>query len=98
MYSEGIVQSASNSNSQYPCACCVATSVSRAAAMLRSSSEESLTLARLCDNNSARAALAFEEPGVVRVREILTSRSSGLSGDVRVPAEYPLPAEHASRD
>ncbi len=54
MYSAGMVQSASSSNSQYPAALCRATNASRAAAMARSRRVETV-LVSVCETMSARA-------------------------------------------
>ncbi len=55
MYSAGMVQSASSSNSQYPCASWRAISASRASATARSSGE-SVTRRSVCETMSPRAS------------------------------------------
>ena len=55
MYSAGMVQSASSSNSQYPSALWRAAKASRASATERSNGE-SVTLRSVCDTMSPRAS------------------------------------------
>src|SRR5580700_3771004 len=65
--------------------------------MPRSSCDESLTRARLCDRISGRAS-GFGAVRAVRVRETLMMLGSRQSGVARVPPGYPPQAECAWRD
>ncbi len=79
MYSAGIVQSASSSNSQYPAAFCRATNASRAVAMERSRRLETV-LVSVCDTMSARAFNSAPADGAVFSAMRFTSRNSRKSG------------------
>ena len=85
MYSAGMVQSASSSNSQYPSALCRAINASRAAAMARSNTVDTV-LVSVCDTMSPRALIPSSGRGDGFPAMPLNLRNSRRSAGARVPA------------